>query len=59
VSINKSNVYYDRRFTARNNFYPPWFPETVVTQGEIAATTGATITVTPQRVQWVTTSGGQ
>ena len=24
VSINTSNVYFDRRFTTRNNFWPPW-----------------------------------
>ena len=59
VSINTSNVYFDRRFTTRNNFLPPWFPQTTVTIGEIVATTGATVTVTPQRVQWVTTTGGQ
>ena len=59
VSINTSNVYFDRRFTTRNNFWPPWFPQTTVTIGEIVATTGATVTVTPQRVQWVTTTGGQ
>jgi Tfp pilus assembly protein PilX len=59
VSINTSNVYFDRRFTTRDNFWPPWFPQTTVTIGEIVATTGATVTVTPQRVQWVTTTGGQ
>jgi hypothetical protein len=59
VSINQSNVYYDKRFTSRNNFYPPWFPETVVTEGEIVDSTGSVVTVTPQRVQWVASTGGQ
>ena len=59
VSINTSNVYFDRRFTARSNFAPPWFPQTSIAIGDIIATTTAVTTITPQRVQWVTTSGGQ
>ena len=59
VNIDRSNVYFDRRFTARTNFMPPWFPQTTVSIGEIVATNGATVTVTPQRVQWVATTGGQ
>jgi hypothetical protein len=59
VSINTSNVFFDRRFTTRTNFEPPWFPETTVTMGEIVNSNGATVTITPQRVQWVASTGGQ
>jgi Tfp pilus assembly protein PilX len=59
VSINTSNVFFDRRFTSRTNFEPPWFPETTVTMGEIVNSNGATVIITPQRVQWVAATGGQ
>lgn len=59
VSINTGNVYYDRRFTARSNFAPPWFPQTTIAAGDIVGGNGAQTIITPQRVQWVSTSGGQ
>jgi hypothetical protein len=59
VEIQTGNVYFDRRFTARPNFAPPWFPSTTVSMADLSQTVNANVTVTPQRVQWVTTSGGQ
>jgi len=59
VSISTGNVYYDRRFTARSNFAPPWFPQTQIAAGDIIGGNGATTIITPQRVQWVSASGGQ
>ena len=43
------NTYFDRRFTSKPNFAPPWFPATTVTTG----LTTNTPTPTVQRVQWV------
>jgi hypothetical protein len=59
VSIGTSNVYFDRRFTARPNFAPPWFPSTSVSMASITATNNTSTTITPQRVQWVSVTGGQ
>jgi hypothetical protein len=59
VNINTGNVFYDRRFTARPGFAPPWFPQTSIAAGDIVAGNGATTIISPQRVQWVSTSGGQ
>jgi len=42
-------VFFDRRF-AQNGFAPPWFPSTTLTLGGV---TGATVTATVQRVQWL------
>jgi hypothetical protein len=59
VSISTGNTYFDRRFTARANFAPPWFPQTSIAMADIVATSATTTTITPQRVQWVSVSGGQ
>jgi hypothetical protein len=59
VEINTGNVYFDRRFTARTNFAPPWFPATTIAAGDISSSNHATITPTTQRIQWVSTTGGQ
>jgi len=52
--LNVENTYFDRRYTSRPGFAPPWFPATTVTN--IAGTTNPTI-ITPQRTSWVATSG--
>jgi Tfp pilus assembly protein PilX len=44
------NVYFDRRYTNRPGFAPPWFPSTTVTQGGAQATN---VTTTVQRIQWL------
>ncbi|MGB6431859.1 MAG: hypothetical protein WBF06_14840 [Candidatus Acidiferrales bacterium] len=53
ADIDTENVWFDRRFTARPNFAPPWFPSTTLTQGG-ALPTNTTTTV--QRTQWLNTT---
>jgi hypothetical protein len=60
VSMNKSNVYFDRRFTARSDFAPPWFPSTTVSRNVISGTMSAMTTPgTPSRVLWQYRTAGQ
>jgi Tfp pilus assembly protein PilX len=60
VNMNKSNVYFDRRFTARSNFAPPWFPSTSVAQDVIASTVAALPGANPpSRTTWLFKTGGQ
>jgi len=53
ADVNTENTWFDRRFTARPGFAPPWFPSTTLTQGGPLA-----VNVTPsiQRLQWLNTS---
>ncbi len=53
ADINVENIWFDRRFTARAGFAPPWFPSTSIQQGGPLPTN--TITKV-QRVQWLNTS---
>jgi hypothetical protein len=53
ASINTENVWFDRRFTARPTFAPPWFPSTSVQIGGSLPTNTAT---TVQRLQWLNTT---
>jgi hypothetical protein len=50
AAITTENIYFDRRFTNRPGFGPPWFPSTTVTSGGAQSTN---ITSTVQRVQWI------
>jgi len=50
AAIATQNIYFDRRFTNRPGFAPPWFPSTTMTTGGAASTN---ITSTVQRVQWL------
>jgi Tfp pilus assembly protein PilX len=50
AAIATQNLYFDRRFTNRPGFAPPWFPSTTITSGGALATN---ITSTVQRVQWI------
>lgn len=60
VNMNKSNVYFDRRFTARSNFAPPWFPSTSVAQNVIASTVTALPGANPpSRTTWLCKTAGQ
>jgi hypothetical protein len=52
--INTENTWFDRRFTTRPNFAPPWFPSTTITTGG-ALPTNVTA-APPQRIQWLSTS---
>jgi len=48
--MSTENTYFDRRFTARAGFAPPWFPSTTITStGPPPAVAKPTI----QRVQWL------
>jgi hypothetical protein len=49
--MNTENTYFDRRFTTRPGFAPPWFPATKITAN--AASNATTITPTVQHVQWL------
>jgi len=53
ADVNTENTWFDRRFTARPGFAPPWFPSTSLTQGGPLA-----VNVTPsiRRLQWLNTS---
>jgi Tfp pilus assembly protein PilX len=50
AAITTENIYFDRRFTNRPGFAPPWFPSTTITTG---GTSSTNITSTVQRVQWI------
>jgi hypothetical protein len=53
ADVNTENTWFDRRFTSRPNFAPPWFPSTqVTTGGPLPVNTGLHV----QRVQWLSTS---
>ncbi len=53
--LNTENTYYDRRYTSRPGFAPPWFPSTTITNTNSSITTPPTLTV--QRTSWVSSSG--
>jgi len=54
ADVNAENTWFDRRFTARPNFAPPWFPSTqITTGGALPANPGLP---TAQRIQWVSMS---
>ena len=53
ADINAENVWFDRRFTARAGFAPPWFPSTSIQQGGPLPTN---VITKVQRVQWLNTS---
>ena len=50
AAINTENVYFDRRFTSKPGFMPPWFPSTTITLGGPSPTN---TTYSVQRVQWL------
>ena len=56
ANMNTENTYFDRRFTARSGFAPPWFPSTTLT-GTGPSSTSYTASV--QRVQWLNTTALQ
>ena len=53
ADISVENVWFDRRFTARAGFAPPWFPSTSIQQGGPLPTN---VITKVQRVQWLNTS---
>jgi Tfp pilus assembly protein PilX len=53
VSMGSSNIYFDRRFQARTNFAPPWFPSTTVSTSMLSSTITASSTASPpSRIFW-------
>jgi hypothetical protein len=49
-NMDTENTYFDRRFTSRVGFAPPWFPSTTITStGPAPALTKPTV----QHVQWL------
>jgi hypothetical protein len=53
--LNTENTYFDRRYTSRPGFAPPWFPATTITNNASSLTTPPNITT--QRTSWVASSG--
>jgi Tfp pilus assembly protein PilX len=53
--MNTQNTYYDRRYSTVPGFAPPWFPATTVTN--IGATVTSPPMITPQRTNWISSSG--
>ncbi|MGO9275829.1 MAG: hypothetical protein ACLQOO_37235 [Terriglobia bacterium] len=56
ADMNTENTYFDRRYTAKQGFAPPWFPSTTITA---SGASQATAKPTVQRVQWVNTTALQ
>ena len=53
ADVNVENTWFDRRFTSRSGFAPPWFPSTSIQTGGPLPTN---VTSQVLRVQWVNTS---
>ena len=53
ADIDTENGWFDRRYTARPNFAPPWFPSTTLTTGGALPTN---INTSVQRTQWLNTT---
>ncbi len=54
ADVNAENTWFDRRFTARPGFAPPWFPQTTLTLGGPQNSNPQPPTF--QRIQWLSTS---
>jgi len=50
--MNTQNTYFDRRYTSKKGFAPPWFPGTTISTGLSVTTTNSSV----RRTQWVATS---
>jgi hypothetical protein len=50
-TITTANTYYDQRFSAWSNFFPPWFPSTS-TGGTSYVAHAPAVTPTQQRTSW-------
>jgi len=59
ANMSTENTYFDRRFTQRQGFAPPWFPSTKVSQSDvISAQAPAVGNGNFQRTSWRTCAGG-
>ena len=55
VNISQGNTYFDRRFTSKPGFAPPFFPSTSLPQVDIVNALAPKVTPSqPQRLTWVT-----
>ncbi|MGO9209209.1 MAG: PilX N-terminal domain-containing pilus assembly protein [Terriglobales bacterium] len=54
VSLNTVNTYFDRRFTSRQGFAPPFFPSTTLPQNDINSASAPLVIPSTQRLTWVT-----
>jgi len=55
ANMATQNTYFDRRFTSRAGFAPPWFPSTTLPQMDIINAAAPRVSpVQPQRLSWVT-----
>jgi len=56
ANMSTENTYFDRRFTSKPGFAPPWFPSTQVATVDITTATPLAPTITPstQRISWLT-----
>jgi hypothetical protein len=53
VSISQGNTYFDRRFTSKAGFAPPFFPATTLPQVDIQNASAPLVTASQQRLSWV------
>lgn len=54
ANMSTQNTYFDRRFTSRPGFAPPWFPSTTVSQTDIVSALPPLFTSSFQRKTWLT-----
>ena len=54
ADVNAENTWFDRRFTARANFAPPWFPSTTIAVGGPQNSNPSA--APPQRLTWLSCS---
>ena len=52
--MTTENTYFDRRFTSKSNFAPPWFPSTTIQTVDITNAATPVTTPTVQRISWLT-----
>jgi Tfp pilus assembly protein PilX len=55
ISVTTRNLFFDRRFTTRTGFAPPWFPSTTVTVSGGLSPLTPLVSQSTQRTSWVTT----
>lgn len=56
ANISTENTYFDRRFTSKAGFAPPWFPSTTMPQNDITNAAAPLVTwPAPTRMSWTTT----
>jgi Tfp pilus assembly protein PilX len=56
ANISTENTYFDRRFTSRAGFAPPWFPSTTMPENDITNAAAPSVTwPPPSRMSWTTT----